>query len=125
MTVLGMLNGILFLNETNAKLKDKRDYGREVGHWITRTARGLFGYGFASHRHKSQSFANGPTERSPLLGQTDNTANGANGKHIAGQHDSAIDDEEEGGADNVIDIPLAKTFNSQVIAQIVAYGIIA
>lgn len=119
-----MVNGILFLNETNAKSKDKRDYGRELGHWITRTTRGIFGYGFGSHRNKAQSFLNA-TERSPLLGDGNGAPDGATGKQVAGAvNDSAIDDDDETAAETEPALP-ERIFTRQVVIQIVQYGIIA
>ncbi|KAF3917621.1 hypothetical protein AA313_de0206171 [Arthrobotrys entomopaga] len=67
---LGVLNGILFLDETHPRLIDQPDRGREVGFWIQDTLSGLFRNGSPRSPTSEHATDIDATETSPLLPQS-------------------------------------------------------
>lgn len=59
--VIGVVNGILFLDETHPALKRKRDRGRELGQWLASKAPW-------SSQHDRQHSFDSASEYAPLLG---------------------------------------------------------
>lgn len=116
--VFGILNGVLFLEETHEKRKGQRDYGLEVGRWLT--SRGAMVWRRLFSRGEEAGGVEGESE--PLLRDRD-----------VASYDGQLSTEDVRKADassdaDVVSTPsgkVRKTFNSQVLIQIVAYGILA
>lgn len=120
--VVGLIIGILFLEETHEEAKKRRDPGYELGRWLTAKVSALL----SGYKGKGKDETADATERTPILYENGNspytkavTHDSASAKILASTEQASIL-----GADS-LSIPVQKTFNHQVIVQIIAYGIIA
>lgn len=125
--VLGLIIGILFLEETHAEKKKSRDRGRELGLWIV----AKLSFGKAAEDVHTTSNVLEQDETTPLL------AGGADQNYSSGESTPRFSDTAQdlpGLNGKVADIETGslqsqnsfrKAFTPQVILNIVAYGILA
>lgn len=125
--VFGVLIGILFLEETHAEKRYRRDVGLELGNWIVKKCRGeetqfsndrkigdLYCQADHSLFEDEQPPGYRTTEGSPRISVTTGPA-------------ALVEDQGEidGNAIGAKSRGLAKAFNKQVIINIIGYGILA
>lgn len=108
--LLGILNGILFIDETHPTLKNKRDMGRRLGEYLVET----FSSTRSSCTFSDKSESDPPpgyrsTENSPLLSSS--------------PPPTIVVDPESASIKQ--DCGLSTTFSKQVIYVILGYGILA
>lgn len=120
--VVGLIIGILFLEETHEEAKKRRDPGYELGRWLAAKISALL----SGYKGKRKDGTTDATERTPILYESVGnpytravTHDSASAKILGSTEQASIF-----GADS-LSIPVQKTFNHQVIVQIIAYGIIA
>ncbi|KAF3927851.1 hypothetical protein ABW20_dc0103568 [Dactylellina cionopaga] len=64
--VIGVLNGIFFLDETHPELVDQPDRGRNIGYWIQDTLAAMF-WKESTEKSWTSASTTDPTENTPLL----------------------------------------------------------
>jgi MFS family permease len=126
--LFGVLNGILFLEETHAEKKNRRDVGREVGDWLLRRLRriskseeSLPEYSALERNpdfypalfEDEQPPGYRTTEGSPRISTTTPPCQPARVS------------KEEPGSPATKPLGMSKAFNRQVIFNIIGYGILA
>ncbi|KAK5096701.1 hypothetical protein LTR24_002463 [Lithohypha guttulata] len=117
--LLGILTGILFIDETHPTLKHKRDIGRRLGEYLVETFSGVRSSSTLSDKSEDTYAAEHlnldpppgyrSTENSPLLSSSPPPA-------IVADPESAAMKQDRG---------LTSTFSKQVIYVILGYGILA
>lgn len=123
---VGVIIGILFLNETHAERKLRRDPGIELGNYIMSRASQI-----------SQSFTRKPSGKSleelALLGETDESLPGYCTEGLLEPPSTSppkvsqdgLDREETGLPEQPKEKPAGRTFSSMTIRIIVTFGILA
>ncbi|KAF8425609.1 major facilitator superfamily domain-containing protein [Tirmania nivea] len=111
--VIGVCVGILFLEETHAKLKHQRDCGRELGKKLV----ALVNYPF-SRSHE------GSEDRRKLL-EPDELVTSAYNTFSEPSSTAASIEDERLRTPSPKPLPLQKTFTPQIIHLIMSYGILA
>lgn len=107
--VLGILNGVLFIEETHPDLKHKRDRGREVGDYLLQKVGNFISFVTGTNEPEDPPPGYRTNENSPLLLSTP-------APQIAGDIESASEKENRG---------FSVTFSKQVVLVILGYGILA
>ncbi|KAK6527604.1 hypothetical protein TWF694_004588 [Orbilia ellipsospora] len=125
---LGVLNGILFLDETHPRLIDQPDRGRDVGFWIQDTLAGFFQRG-SKEETLSPSFENAAdidaTETSPLLA----SSSPGSKSPTPSSSRTLVSTSRASSVSSLKSPTVPKSFETtwtpQVIHNVFAYGIIA
>lgn len=117
--IIGVVNGILFLDETHSEMGDEPDRGRKIGLWI----QGLL---FGNNRDAELS-TTPATETTPLLINTDSGADTESDANTATPINavSRTSSKPSTPPKSPKSKGFVKTWTPQVIHNVIAYGIIA
>ncbi|EPS45535.1 hypothetical protein H072_489 [Dactylellina haptotyla CBS 200.50] len=129
---VGVINGILFLDETHPELIDKPDRGRDIGYWIQDTLSVIF-WRDASEKHPdtfSQSpestTPTDPTEDTPLLSSSPSTPGPSTPTSTSPTLTSSSRAPSVTSLKSpTVPKPFVTTWTPQVIHNVFAYAIIA
>lgn len=113
--VLGILNGILFLEESHDVLKHKRDYGRELGQKILK---------FFSCRSRQRKYEGPDSYESPRAEETDPLLDRSENNTAYSTAGSSSTEEDDGIA-TPKGAGVTRIFTRPVVAIIISYGILA
>jgi len=114
--VLGLIVGILFLEETHEEKQYRKDPGRELGKWLTDC--------FSSNKNHALSTRQPTTdERTPLL--PDASATSSRKPSVTTSSTTQVSSSDAEAQTTTAKPSFASAFTPQVSLQIVAYGIIA
>lgn len=121
---IGVVIGVLFLEETHAKKKQRRDRGQELGNALVSRVMSIFVNKPKGKAPEEQSLLGDSDEPLPGYSSTETFAS------VTTEQDSAIREcvDMEGGcrpAISRVEKPRARTFNRTTILIIVTFGILA
>ena len=122
--MLGILIGILFLEETHSDLKSRRDWGNEIArrtiHRITGSRETIEGEKLPSYQSNENEYSN-DNDSPPSYRSTESSPRTSTSLPASRLQDP----DPEAGGFRKEDRSTTKTFNKQVILIIVGYGILA